>query len=391
MLSLPVSSPRFTSSSNTTHRTPRRERFAMTPLSTLAALGASCTRAEILLYTSIALHADRNGFAFPGRNTLSAITGLPANRISKASASLARKGFIRKEHPDPFHVQYYLLPIVPPAAPVEPPEPAPSAVPPSAPCGTAGCRPRHEPVPPTAPLTEQPTDQKAKKTERAPRPEPEPLDPTPSSSPDGAHTDSATPPKPQQRVVPLPAKTTLEEDWTLPDDYRQWAAEHRPDLRDRLTPIAEGFRDFHLSRATRSASWRAEWRRWISRERAPKPTQNRSTTPPSDSRYPKPDARKDLAAAQKAEQERAYRAKHDAWLFEQAALIRQRQATAAAATAAATTPSDHPQSPPDNDSTHDGTPQQPTPTTKRPLGRLAGLVKEALNLTNTQRPLERGG
>ncbi len=290
MLSLPVSSPRFTSSSNATHRTPRRERFAMTPLSTLAALGASCTRAEILLYTSIALHADRNGFAFPGRNTLSAITGLPANRISKASASLARKGFIRKEHPDLFHVQYYLLPIVPPAAPVEPPESAPSAAPPSAPHGTAGCRPRHEPAPPTAPLTEQPTDQKAKETERAPRPEPEPLDPTPSSPPNGAHADSATPPKPQQRVVPLPAKTTLEEDWTLPDDYRQWAAEHRPDLRNRLTAIAEGFRDFHLSRATRSASWRAEWRRWISRERAPKPTQNRPTTPPSDSRYPKPDA-----------------------------------------------------------------------------------------------------
>ena len=174
----------------------------------------------------------------------------------------------------------------------------------------------------------------------------------------------------------------------LPDDYRQWAAEHRPDLHDRLTAIAEGFRDFHLSRATRSASWCAEWRRWISRERAPKPAQNRPTTPPSDSRYPKSDARKDpVAAAQKAEQERAYRAKHDAWLFEQAALTRQRQAAAAAA---ASTPSDHPQSPPDNDSTRDRTPQQPTPTTKRPLGRLAGLVKEVLSLTDTQRPLERG-
>ena len=301
---------------------------------------------------------------------------------------MARKGFIRKEHPDPFHVQYYLLPIVPPAAPVEPPESAPSAAPPSAPHGTAGCRPRHEPAPPTAPLTEQPTDQKAKKTETAQRPEQAPLDPTRPSPPDGAHSDSATPPEPRQRVVPPPTKTALEEDWTLPDDYRQWAAEHRPDLHDRLTAIAEGFRDFHLSRATRSASWCAEWRRWISRERAPKPAQNRPTTPPSDSRYPKSDARKDpVAAAQKAEHERAYRAKHDAWLFEQAALTRQRQAAAAAA---ASTPSDHPQSPPDNDSTRDRTPQQPTPTTKRPLGRLAGLVKEVLSLTDTQRPLERG-
>ena len=115
------------------------------------------------------------------------------------------------------------------------------------------------------------------------------------------------PPEPRQ-VVPLPTKTVLNEDWTLPDAYRQWAAEHRPDLRDRLDTIAEGFRDFHLSKATRSASWIAEWRRWVNRERAVKQQQKAPAAPRTQSRFPQAEAPEDpVAAAQAAERERAYR------------------------------------------------------------------------------------
>ena len=375
MLSLPFSSPRFTSSSNTTRRTSAKPSTKTTWQRMVWTSDLPCNVKGFLQNLAVGWMDAEGGSCFPSEAQIMERLGCSRPSLTRWLRIAVEAGFLERWHYGRgLRNRRYNYQATLPDADEEKGTNC-SSPPPE----MGNHFSEQEPCPNVNPAQERASEP------ARPAPEPNP------SSPDGAHTDSATPPKPQQRVVPLPAKTTLEEDWTLPDDYRQWAAEHRPDLRDRLTPIAEGFRDFHLSRATRSASWRAEWRRWISRERAPKPTQNRSTTPPSDSRYPKPDARKDLAAAQKAEQERAYRAKHDAWLFEQAALIRQRQATAAAATAAASTLSDHPQSPPDNDSTHDGTPQQPTPTTKRPLGRLAGLVKEALNLTNTQRPLERGG
>ncbi len=161
---IPVSAPRCTPSrfNPSFVPPPKRERFAMTPLGALQALGASCTRAEILTYTALELHADKDtGFCNPGRETLAAITGLPENRVTKATTSLEKKGFIRKEQPDPFHVHYFLLP--PPAVePVEPrarfrPPLKQSPVPPAEP---TPCRLRHELVPPAAPLTNQCTDQK---------------------------------------------------------------------------------------------------------------------------------------------------------------------------------------------------------------------------------------
>ena len=67
-------------------------------------------------------------------------------------------------------------------------------------------------------------------------------------------------------VIPMAAKTPLPDDWQLPEDWREWAANQRPDLTD-LDAIAGNFRDYHLSKGTRSAAWIAEWRRWINRER----------------------------------------------------------------------------------------------------------------------------
>ena len=80
-------------------------------------------------------------------------------------------------------------------------------------------------------------------------------------------------------------KNVLPDDWQLPPDYRAWAEQHRPDLADQLDLIASNFHDFHLSKGTRSASWIAEWRRWINRERAVKPHQNATTAPQAVNRY----------------------------------------------------------------------------------------------------------
>lgn len=127
----------------------------------------------------------------------------------------------------------------------------------------------------------------------------------PALPPIGAHSDFAVQPEPdpppKAPVIPIPSKTTLPDDWQLPDDYRAWASQQRPDLVDRLDAIASNFADYHASKGTRSASWIAEWRRWINRERALKPTQKATTAPQSDSRYPRPDApEKPLSAAVKA-------------------------------------------------------------------------------------------
>jgi hypothetical protein len=133
--------------------------------------------------------------------------------------------------------------------------------------------------------------------ERAPEPEP-------AVPPNGAHSDFAAqnePDPPKTPVIPIPSKTSLPDNWTLPDDYRAWANKQRPDLIDRLDSIASNFFDFHLSKGTRSACWIAEWRRWVNRERALKPPQTPTTAPQSDSRYPRPDAQeKPLTAAVKA-------------------------------------------------------------------------------------------
>ncbi len=69
-----------------------------------------CTRAEILTYSALALHADPNGHCWPSREQLSLITHLNKSQISKATSGLERKGLIRKEINSGNQVDYYLLP-----------------------------------------------------------------------------------------------------------------------------------------------------------------------------------------------------------------------------------------------------------------------------------------
>mgnify|MGYP003378891415 CR=1 FL=1 len=118
-------------------------------------------------------------------------------------------------------------------------------------------------------------------------------------------------PKPAVKaaVIPMAAKTTLPDDWQLPEDWREWAHQQRPDLAD-LDAIAANFRDYHLSKGTRSASWVAEWRRWVNRERAPASRVQRLQAPQTPPRYaPFPDPKAPVpeairAALEQSEQRR---------------------------------------------------------------------------------------
>lgn len=276
--------PAFTSSIPFSAVPPKRERFAMTPLGALQALGASCTRAEILTFTALELHADREtGFCNPGRETLAEITGLPENRITKATTSLEKKGFIRKEQPDPFHVHYFVLP-PPEPKPVEPrarfrpplkaspaPEPAAQPVPPA---GPNPCRQRHQLVPPTAHLTEQGIDQKEKESAGLAAAPPEPA----AATPNGAHSGNAL----------RNAKTSPPD--CVPDSWMETGRLLRPDLsEEQVKASAEIFLDHQRSKGAMLADWIPAWRNWIRRERGPKTARQRPQATQLARRYPKPD------------------------------------------------------------------------------------------------------
>lgn len=68
----------------------------------------------------------------------------------------------------------------------------------------------------------------------------------------------------------------LPEDWTLPEDWREWAETERPDLNINL--VADTFKDHWLAKPGkdgRKANWNATWRNWVRREKKQRPEINR--------------------------------------------------------------------------------------------------------------------
>jgi hypothetical protein len=315
---------------------PKRERFAMTPLGALQALGASCTRAEILTYTALELHANKDtGFCCPGRETLASITGLPENRITKATSSLEKKGFIRKEQPDPFHVHYYLLtpPVVEPveprarfrpplkvqpvevARPVPPAEPAPAPET-SATNGMNQCHQRNELVPPAAPLTDQWTENSK---EREPTAEPARPEPAAAGVPPLSDFATQATQNPEPEPQPIPKKGGRDKEFsplrntktavpdTIPEVWLEQAGLQRPDLTAETIRKSAGiFIDNHRAKGTMLVDWSAAFRVWIARERAPKAPQNAQQATQPISRYAHLDAKEQpVSAAVKAALERS--------------------------------------------------------------------------------------
>ena len=86
---------------------------------------------------------------------------------------------------------------------------------------------------------------------------------------------SAKPPPAQRKATNLPA------DWSLPDDYLQWALTERTDWTDSHAKLtAQIFADYWHGKGgkdARKADWFATWRNWVRRENSltskPKPTQ----------------------------------------------------------------------------------------------------------------------
>lgn len=65
-----------------------------------------------------------------------------------------------------------------------------------------------------------------------------------------------------------PRGSALRADWQLPEDWKTWAEEQRPDLD--VSAVADAFRDFWVAKPGkdgRKADWQATWRNWIRNQR----------------------------------------------------------------------------------------------------------------------------
>ena len=58
--------------------------------------------------------------------------------------------------------------------------------------------------------------------------------------------------------------TSLTADWKLPDDYREYCKNKRPELDPDL--VAENFKDYHLGHGKRMVDWKRTWQRWVRNE-----------------------------------------------------------------------------------------------------------------------------
>lgn len=69
---------------------------------------------------------------------------------------------------------------------------------------------------------------------------------------------------PPATASPAKTGTRLPGDWTLPDEWRAWAIEARPDLD--VGTVADSFHDFWVAKPGkdgRKADWLATWRNWV--------------------------------------------------------------------------------------------------------------------------------
>jgi uncharacterized protein YdaU (DUF1376 family) len=90
----------------------------------------------------------------------------------------------------------------------------------------------------------------------------------------------------QEPKVKTQRGSRLPTDWSLPEEWKAWAEQERPDLNTKT--VADSFRDFWISKAGAGGvklDWQATWRNWIRSQSTPKTFANKFdvahiTTPP---------------------------------------------------------------------------------------------------------------
>jgi uncharacterized protein YdaU (DUF1376 family) len=80
----------------------------------------------------------------------------------------------------------------------------------------------------------------------------------------------------QEPKVKTQRGSRLPTDWTLPDDWKAWAEQERPDLNTKT--VADSFKDFWIAKPGAGGvklDWQATWRNWIRSQSAPKTFANK--------------------------------------------------------------------------------------------------------------------
>ena len=81
------------------------------------------------------------------------------------------------------------------------------------------------------------------------------------------------PPTSKARAAQLP------DDWTLPDDWREWAQSERPAWPpEHVLRVSLLFRDYWRGKGEARADWFATWRNWVRRETTPPRVGNAAST-----------------------------------------------------------------------------------------------------------------
>jgi len=80
----------------------------------------------------------------------------------------------------------------------------------------------------------------------------------------------------QEPKVKTQRGSRLPADWTLPEDWKQWAEQDRPDLN--VISVADSFKDFWIAKPGTGGvklDWQATWRNWIRSQSTPKTFANK--------------------------------------------------------------------------------------------------------------------
>ena len=78
-------------------------------------------------------------------------------------------------------------------------------------------------------------------------------------------------PEPEQEKVTRKTKarkTSLPNDWQMPEDYREYCSIKRPDLKP--DEVAETFKNYYIAKGEVMADWGACWRNFVNRQYPPK-------------------------------------------------------------------------------------------------------------------------
>jgi hypothetical protein len=68
----------------------------------------------------------------------------------------------------------------------------------------------------------------------------------------------------ERESKPRKRSTQLPDNWTLPEDYKEYCQTKRPELKPEV--VAENFKDYHLSVGKPMADWKRTWQRWVRNE-----------------------------------------------------------------------------------------------------------------------------